>query len=228
MDAEIIEKEFDKSLIKTRKGRSGISLSYVETPEYIRRLNEIFDYQWSFEIQEERIESGFVIVRGKLTAEGVSKTQYGSSQITTAKQTGEIVSIGDDFKAACSDSLKKCSSLFGIGLHLYDNGNGNGSRSKDKSDGKDNGRDDGRGMNKPTSNKGNGNVTKAQLARIKSLRTGLGMSSDDVLALIERMYNTRDPKSMNKEMASAIISVLEKKKDDAGKGDEQPSEKEVI
>jgi len=223
MDAQIIEREFDKSLIKTRKGRSGISLSYVETQEYIKRLNTVFDYNWSFEIEEGKIESGFIIVRGRLTAEGISKTQYGSSQITLSKDTGEVISIGDDYKSAASDALKKTASLFGIGLHLYNGSNGN-SAGKNK----DNGKNDGQGMNKPTGNKGNGNVTKAQLSRIKSLRTGLGMSSDDVLALIERMYNTRDPKSLNREMASAIISVLEKKKDDAGKGDEQPSEEEVI
>ena len=107
MDTQIIEQEFDKALIKTRKGRSGNRLSYIEVPEYIRRLNMAFDYNWSFDIEEEKIESGFVIVRGKLTAEGISKTQYGTSQITLAKDTGDIVSIGDDFKAAGSDALKK-------------------------------------------------------------------------------------------------------------------------
>ena len=83
-------------------------------------------------------------------------------------------------------------------------------------------------MNKPSGNKGNGNVTKAQLSKIKSLRTGLGMSSDDVLALVERMYNTRDPKELNKEMASAIISVLEKQKEDADEGKEADNEEEVV
>jgi len=227
MDAQIIEREFDKSLIKTRKGRSGISLSYVETQEYIKRLNTVFDYNWSFEIEEGKVESGFIIVRGRLTAEGISKTQYGSSQITLSKDTGEVISIGDDYKSAASDALKKTASLFGIGLHLYNGSNGN-SAGRNKDNGKDNGKSDGQGMNKPTGNKGNGNVTKAQLSRIKSLRTGLGMSSDDVLALIERMYNTRDAKTLNREMASAIISVLEKKKDDTGKGDNQPPEEEVI
>ena len=47
MDTQIIEQEFDKSLIKTRKGRSGSRLSYVETPEYIKKLNLAFDYNWS-------------------------------------------------------------------------------------------------------------------------------------------------------------------------------------
>lgn len=198
MDSELIEKEFEQELIRTRKGRSGTQLSYVETPEYIKRLNEVFDYNWSFEIEEEKIESGFVVVRGKLTTEGIVKTQYGSSQVTTSKQNGEVLSIGDDFKAAGSDCLKKCCSLFGIGLHLY-NGSGDGKRRPNS------------GMNNPTQNKGNNTVTKAQLSKIKSLRTKAGMSSDDVLDLVERMFNTRDPMSLNTEMASAVVAVLENK-----------------
>ena len=227
MDTQIIEQEFDKSLIKTRKGRSGNRLSYIETPEYIKRLNLAFDYNWSFQIEEERIESGFIVVRGRLTAEGISKSQFGTSQITLSKDTGEVVAIGDDYKAAGSDALKKCASLFGIGLHLYNGSNGsnpgknNGSGGRGKTSGKTNGR----GMNKPSGNKGNGNVTKAQLSKIKSLRTGLGMSSDGVLDLMERMYNTRDPKGLNKEMATAIISVLEKQKEDA---DQDANEEEVV
>jgi hypothetical protein len=59
-----------------------------------------------------------------LTAENVIKTQFGSSQITRAKETGEIISLADDLKAAATDSLKKCATMLGVGLHLY-----NGDRS---------------------------------------------------------------------------------------------------
>ncbi|MHC1569737.1 MAG: Rad52/Rad22 family DNA repair protein [Candidatus Syntropharchaeales archaeon] len=193
MDFELIEKEFEQDKIKTRKGKSGAMLSYVETPEYIRRLNQVFDYNWSFEIVDDRIEGDFVIVKGKLTAEGITKMQYGTSQVTKSKDDGELIAIGDDFKAAASDCLKKCASLFGIGLHLY------------------NSAPEVSGMDKMTANKGRDRVTKAQLNKIKALRMKLGMSSGDVLDLIERMFNTRDVMNLNKEMASAVISVLDKK-----------------
>jgi hypothetical protein len=137
-------------------------------------------------------------VKGKLTAGGVTKVQYGTSQITHAKETGEVVSIGDDFKSAGSDSLKKCCSLFGIGLHLYSDGKGNG-------------------MGAMSGNKGNGKVTKAQLGTIKSLRTKAGMSSDEVLDLTERMFSTRDPMSLNTEMGAAVIAVLENRLNGDGK-----------
>lgn len=56
----------------------------------IKRLNEAFDSKWSFEILEHEIlkDVGEVIVLGKLTAENVVKTQFGSSMITRAKETG--------------------------------------------------------------------------------------------------------------------------------------------
>ena len=217
MDSELIEKEFDRSLIKSRRGRSGITLSYVETSEYIKRLNSIFDYNWSFEIVDEKVDNGFVIVRGKLTAEGITKSQYGTSQITVGKDSGEVLAIGDDMKSAGSDALKKCCSLFGIGLHLYndaDNGNGNNG----------NNGGNGNGMNRPSGNKGNDMATKAQLAKIKAVRTKLGMTSDAVFDLIERMYNTRDVKALNKEMASSVISVLEKRIADGGEANNEEEE----
>jgi len=171
----------------------------------------VFDYNWSFEIVDEKVDSGFVIVRGKLTAEGTTKMQYGTSQVTVGKDSGEVLAIGDDMKSAGSDALKKCCSLFGIGLHLYndaDNGNGG----------------NGNGMNRPTGNKGNDLATKAQLGKIKAVRTKLGMTSNDVLDLIERMYNTRNVNALNKEMASSVISVLEKRIADGGEVNNEEEE----
>ena len=216
MDSELIEKEFDRSLIKSRKGRSGTTLSYVETSEYIKRLNTIFDYNWSFEIVDEKIDNGFVVVKGKLTAEGITKSQYGTSQVTVSKNDGEILSIGDDMKSAGSDALKKCCSLFGIGLHLYNADDGNGNNGNNSGNGK--------GMNRPSGNKGNDLATKAQLGKIKAVRTKLGMTSDEVFDLIERMFNTRDVKALNKEMASSVISVLEKRIADGGEANNEEEE----
>jgi hypothetical protein len=58
-------------------------------------------------------------VLGRLTAEGIVKNQFGSSQITRNKKTGDLVSLGDDLKAAATDALKKAATLLGVGLHLY-------------------------------------------------------------------------------------------------------------
>lgn len=119
MKRELLEQEFDKALIKKRKGRSGKSLSYIAAPSVIKRLNDAFEHNWSFRIVEWKEMSGEAVVLGELTAEGITKQQFGNSTLTVKKDSGELVSIGDDLKSAASDAVKKCATLFGIGLHLY-------------------------------------------------------------------------------------------------------------
>src|SRR6266478_4737106 len=84
-----------------------------------QRLNECFDSEWIFEIQEHRTYDDEVVVLGKLTAQGVAKSQFGKSRITRSKKDSSTLSLGDDLKAAATDCLKKCATLFGVGLHLY-------------------------------------------------------------------------------------------------------------
>ena len=98
------------------------------------------------------------------------KCQFGSNKISTSKQ-GEVISIGDDLKAAASDCLKKTATLFGVGLHLYGIDKSDADQPSDYRHGKDD-------MSGMSGNKGNGNgITKDQLALIKKLRTQLKWSS---------------------------------------------------
>lgn len=60
-----------------------------------------------------------VLVLGRLTAGSITKTQFGNSSITRNKNTGDVISLGDDLKAATTDSLKKAATLLGVGLSLY-------------------------------------------------------------------------------------------------------------
>ena len=116
---KILETPFPPEEIRSRKGNFGKSLAYAEVHNYISRLNEAFTGNWSFDIVEHRVMETEVIVLGKLMAGSISKTAFGCSAITTCRDSDEPVSIGDDLKAAASDALKKCSSLLGLGLHLY-------------------------------------------------------------------------------------------------------------
>lgn len=120
MNRELLEKPFEPAQIKQRKGRDG-PVEYVEGHQVIARLNEAFEGKWSFEIVRHDIleDRGEVLVLGKLSAEGVVKMQFGVSQITRDRETKEIVSLGDDVKAAGTDALKKCATFLGVGLHLY-------------------------------------------------------------------------------------------------------------
>ena len=119
MNRELLEKPFSPEQIKQRQGSFGQTLDYVSGYSVIERLNEAFESQWSFEIVQHEIKMDEVIVIGKLTAEAIVKTQFGSSKITKTKDTGEIISLADDLKSAATDALKKCATLFSVGLHLY-------------------------------------------------------------------------------------------------------------
>ncbi len=123
MNRELLEKPFDPEQIKQREGEYGKMLDYVPGHSVIQRLNDAFEAKWSFEIVrfdmlEDKDE---VIVLGKLTANGIVKSQFGSSRITKARETGEVISLADDLKAAATDAIKKCATLMGVGLHLYNN-----------------------------------------------------------------------------------------------------------
>src|SRR5206468_12895170 len=77
------------------------------------------DGAWSFEVTHHAVRDGEVVVRGKLSADGIAKMQFGVSQLTREKGTGAVVSLGDDLKAASTDAMKKCATFLGVGLHLY-------------------------------------------------------------------------------------------------------------
>lgn len=121
MNRELLERPFLANEIKQREGGNGQTLDYVEGHTVIARLNEAFDGNWdftvkNFEVNEARDE---VLVVGRLTADGIAKMQFGASSITRSKGDNLPVSIADDLKAAATDALKKCATLFGVGLHLY-------------------------------------------------------------------------------------------------------------
>jgi recombination DNA repair RAD52 pathway protein len=111
---EVLEKPFPAEVIKQRDGSYGRKLDYVEGHAVIQRLTESFDGEWSFEVQSYQVFEEEVVVLGKLVTNGIVKSQFGSSSITRAKETGKPVSIGDDIKAAATDALKKCATLMGV------------------------------------------------------------------------------------------------------------------
>ncbi|OGQ97422.1 MAG: hypothetical protein A2521_08530 [Deltaproteobacteria bacterium RIFOXYD12_FULL_57_12] len=119
MKKELLEQPFSAEEIKQRDGNFGQTLEYVPGHIVIERLNQAFESLWSFEIVRHEVQEDEVIVIGRLSAEGIVKTQFGSSRITRAKETGEIISLADDLKSAATDALKKCATLLGVGLHLY-------------------------------------------------------------------------------------------------------------
>lgn len=112
-----------KQYIKQRPAKGGGTWDYV-TGGYVRKcLNLMFGWNWSFEIVDEKILHGEVIVKGKLTcvSNGASivKMQFGNKDIICKKGTDIPLSIGNDLKAAATDALKKCAAEIGIAADIY-------------------------------------------------------------------------------------------------------------
>ena len=106
MNRQLLEKPFEPAQIRQRKGRNGM-LDYVEGHSVIQRLNEALEGAWSFEIVQHEVREDEVLVLAKLSAEGLVKMNFGVSQVTRERESGALVSLGDDLKAAATDAVRR-------------------------------------------------------------------------------------------------------------------------
>ena len=173
MNRQLLDQPFSPEEIKQREGSFGQTLAYVSGHTVIQRLNDVFESAWSFEIVSHEIYKDEVTVIGKLTAEGIIKSQFGSSRITRARETGESISLADDLKAATTDALKKCATLFGVGLHLYVDKPTSATSNSQKGNGGDNSQS-GNGGN------GNGRLTSKQHAFLLKIANDKGMTKKEL------------------------------------------------
>lgn len=133
----------------SRPAKGGGNWTYIKS-SYVRKvLDSVFGFNWSFDIETTLGEAfeiakltKYCVVKGKLTcrvkSDGewieLSKTQFGRADVKFEKVgTGSdrrvkvdengmpvLLDFGSDMKAATSDALKKCASLFGIGADVYE------------------------------------------------------------------------------------------------------------
>ncbi len=115
--------------IRVREASDGSKWKYTDGPYVIRILNQAFGWDWDFVADHEELlmngDKPFEVkVRGTLTVrlngQAVTKTQYGCQPIKMLRNGSAPVTIGDCYKGAATDALKKCASLLGIALDLYD------------------------------------------------------------------------------------------------------------
>jgi hypothetical protein len=132
----VIQRKIDARLIKQRDAGGGKKLDYIAGSTVIRLLNEAFNYQWSFEIVEEVLvqslpkfnkwakkgedpwepQQPYIKVLGRLSVPGYGiKEQYGTKILLGGASEQEGAA-----KSAATDALKKCATLLGIGLELYE------------------------------------------------------------------------------------------------------------
>lgn len=97
---------------------------FINGDSVIHMLNGAFNYQWSFETVDHQLNKGFdfknneqppiINVLGKMTVPGLGvREQWGSSVM---KGKSDIQSSA--YKAASTDAMKKCASMFGIGIDV--------------------------------------------------------------------------------------------------------------
>ena len=102
--------------------KSGTRLTYLPVSEIINRMNRIFGPTgWSHEVVScwrDPNEQEYVVAHVRVrTSDGASHDGLGGVKIKRTKQ-GDIVDLGDEFKGAVSDALKKACQHFGVGLYL--------------------------------------------------------------------------------------------------------------
>lgn len=114
--------EMEKTLVK-----SGIPLTYIPVSEVINRLNKVLGVdKWDFFVsscERDNYDPDFITARVRLcwnidgANDAVYKEAIGGQKVKRNKK-GEIVDLGNDFKGAVSDALKKAAQMLGIGLYL--------------------------------------------------------------------------------------------------------------
>lgn len=133
-----IQKIFNSTPAKykyTRPAKGGGNWTYIKS-SYVRKvLDGVFGFNWNFDIETTLAEAFEVakltrtcVVKGTLTGKvhldgewlEISKTQFGRSEVKFKSGTDQPLDFGNDMKAATSDCLKKCASLFGIGADVYE------------------------------------------------------------------------------------------------------------
>ena len=87
--------------------------TYVETHTVIRRLNDVTGNCWDFRVTKMDLHGDLWVASGELTIPGLG-TRFGIGVQRVSERGGE-----DLVKGVASDCLKKCATLFGVGLELY-------------------------------------------------------------------------------------------------------------
>ena len=218
INRELLEKPFDASQIKRRQGNHGDVLDYIEAHAVIQRLNDAFEANWSFEVDKYEMREDEVIVLGKLTAAGITKMQFGSAEITKDDQ-GKVICLGDDLKASATASIRKCATLFGVGLYLYEERRSREARQPSQTSAPVQPKPEAAPKAEPAPNAekpkdaqpanspGDGRLTNKQLGAIYAVAKSKGLTRQDVEWRIVEAYSKR-PDYLTKYEASAVIQEL--------------------
>lgn len=115
--------------MERKLSKGGTNLIYIPISEVINRLNKVLGVdRWSFTIircERDATDPDFVVAHVRIEWDGgsndwsrpVIRDGFGGQKIKRTKQN-QIVDLGDEFKGAISDALKKAAQTLGVGLYL--------------------------------------------------------------------------------------------------------------
>jgi recombination DNA repair RAD52 pathway protein len=119
--SEPFPQEMERTLNK-----GGTNLTYIPVSEVINRLNKVLGVdKWSFTIQRcdrDAADPEFVVAHVRIDYQvneylQITRDGFGGQKIKRNK-ANQIVDLGDEFKGAISDALKKAAQTLGVGLYL--------------------------------------------------------------------------------------------------------------
>jgi hypothetical protein len=107
-----------------RVNKGGGDQTYVPAEKIISRLNGVLGVGgWSFTVLREGFTPAEAWVLGEITAtidgQAVTRQQYGDQPLTVGRGDREKP-VADLMKKAGTNALKKCATLLGVALYLYD------------------------------------------------------------------------------------------------------------
>jgi len=114
---------FDKSA-ESSMVKGGTKLTYIPVAEVIQRLNEVLAYNWSYTVlscHRDPLDPDYIVAHVSMKVyeggEPVIRDGFGGVKVKRTRD-GAIVDLGDEYKGAVSDALKKAAQSFGVGLYL--------------------------------------------------------------------------------------------------------------
>lgn len=197
MKVEALTRPFPRETLKTRPGRNGRPVEYVDVAAVIDRLNEAFEHVWSFDVEKHEVHENEVVVLGKLSAGGVTKCAFGGASVTMTED-GEVVSVADDLKAASSDALKKAASMLGIALEQYGAARDAGASQRSS-------------VSRPSPQRPllpQERVTARQMGAIHSAGRRQGFARGELEAFVSERTGKRELSELSRTEASALIDEL--------------------
>lgn len=115
-----------RDVVRKRMGPKGMTFDYVPGWWIKKKLNFVFGFAHSFEVINHALQGESIVVQGRFSVrnpktgqEILRKEDFGSAKVKFLKGTKTPVDLGNDYKAAATDCLKRCAFQLGFCMDVY-------------------------------------------------------------------------------------------------------------